>query len=179
MARQWSCCSVRLTAGKASWSQCRAADTRYESLLAHAALSRVSIPCLSVTGSCTRDRCGRGPVRVDIVGTRYEAGNEGKGLFFCMISCTRARVVCPFGVQVFVHPVVPVLNETRPIVKAFNQQLQSAVVRLGKTTAHLKWLDFSPDLLTADGLQVRPLLLCMSARRLDEQRARSTASASV
>ena len=49
--------------------------------------------------------------------------------------------------QVLVHPVPPVLNETRHIVKLFNAQLRAKVQKEPKLT----WLDFFDNLLSADG----------------------------
>jgi hypothetical protein len=51
--------------------------------------------------------------------------------------------------------VVPVLNETREIVKAFNKQLEAAVLVANKTHPQLKWLDMFHVLLTPDGTLVR------------------------
>ena len=45
------------------------------------------------------------------------------------------------------HPVPPVLNETRHIVKIFNRQLEAAV----KREPSLHYLDFFRELLSADG----------------------------
>jgi len=49
--------------------------------------------------------------------------------------------------QIFVHPIVPVLNETRHTVKLFNQILQHKV----EQTKQLRWLDFFPQLLSSTG----------------------------
>ena len=49
--------------------------------------------------------------------------------------------------QVLVHPVPPVLNETRHIVKLFNAQLRAKVQK----EPTLTWLDFFDGLLSADG----------------------------
>ena len=55
----------------------------------------------------------------------------------------------------FVHPVVPVLNETRAIVKAFNARLQAAVAAAQADTPGLKWLDMFDFLLSDDKEHVR------------------------
>ena len=52
---------------------------------------------------------------------------------------------CPFR---YIHPVIPVLNETRVIVTKYNAILRSAVE---SCSFGLKWLDFFGDLLTPDG----------------------------
>lgn len=49
--------------------------------------------------------------------------------------------------NIYIHPVVPVLNETRNIVKQFNEVYKEHVMR----TPGLHWLDFFGDLLTPDG----------------------------
>ena len=49
--------------------------------------------------------------------------------------------------KVYIHPVLPVLDITRPIVMQFNRILAS---RLVKETS-LYWLNFVNDLLTTDG----------------------------
>ena len=51
------------------------------------------------------------------------------------------------GLRAYMHPVVPVLNETRPVVLQFNAILRPLVEK----TPGLTWLDFFPRLLNADG----------------------------
>ena len=51
------------------------------------------------------------------------------------------------GFVAMVHPVPPVLNETRPVVKEFNAALAARVRR----ESTLRWLDFFDKLLTDDG----------------------------
>ena len=53
----------------------------------------------------------------------------------------------------YVHPVPPVLNETRALVKQFNGQLKKAV---RSAAGPLQWLDFFSGLLTEGGAQLRP-----------------------
>ena len=48
-----------------------------------------------------------------------------------------------------VHPVPPVLNETRHIVKQFNAALQAALAKLAH--ARIRYLDFFEQMLSADG----------------------------
>eukprot|EP01139_Manchomonas_bermudensis_P005484 Amastigsp_a175212_10.p3 type:complete len:185 gc:universal Amastigsp_a175212_10:560-6(-) len=55
------------------------------------------------------------------------------------------------GVRVIVHTAMPVLNETRPVVRAFNAQLVVAC-----RTALIPCLDFTEKLLTDDGAAFRP-----------------------
>ena len=59
-----------------------------------------------------------------------------------------------YTVQVFVHPVVPVLNETRAIVRAFNKQLEAAVLLRATTVSNLRWLPFFSSLLSDDAAAV-------------------------
>lgn len=56
--------------------------------------------------------------------------------------------------EIFVHPVPPVLSETRPVVQIFNRILQERLQRLQQNSIYgkdLHWLDFFPDLLTSKG----------------------------
>lgn len=56
---------------------------------------------------------------------------------------------------VYVHPVLPVLNETRTVVKQFNTILSREVQRKAATTPQLRWLPFFSNLLTPDREQLR------------------------
>jgi tetratricopeptide (TPR) repeat protein len=60
---------------------------------------------------------------------------------------TLVRLVARRGFVAMVHPVPPVLNETRPVVKEFNAALAARVRR----EPTLRWLDFFDKLLTDDG----------------------------
>lgn len=51
------------------------------------------------------------------------------------------------GIKAYVHPVVPVLNETRPVVMQFNEILRPLVEK----SPGLTWLDFFPRLLNSEG----------------------------
>eukprot|EP00002_Diphylleia_rotans_P031256 TRINITY_DN6488_c0_g1_i1.p1 TRINITY_DN6488_c0_g1~~TRINITY_DN6488_c0_g1_i1.p1 ORF type:complete len:531 (+),score=117.81 TRINITY_DN6488_c0_g1_i1:681-2273(+) len=51
------------------------------------------------------------------------------------------------NLSIYVHPVVPVLNETRHIVKIFNPIYQKRIL----TQTQAKWLDFFGDLLDGSG----------------------------
>lgn len=55
--------------------------------------------------------------------------------------------------QAFIHPIVPVLNETRHIVKAYNRIFER---RVKETKGRLRWLDFFDGLLTDDRSALRP-----------------------
>ncbi|CAM9963409.1 unnamed protein product, partial [Phaeothamnion confervicola] len=57
------------------------------------------------------------------------------------------------GFVAFVHPVVPVLNETRRIVTLYNHVLRAQVEAVAP---ELQWLEFFEGMLTADRKQLRP-----------------------
>ena len=61
--------------------------------------------------------------------------------------CTTISLWWVLGLQILVHPVVPVLDVTRPVVLAFNKQLHAAVV----ARPELRWLDGILDKLLVDG----------------------------
>jgi len=52
--------------------------------------------------------------------------------------------------HLFVHPVLPMLPETRPLVLAYNSLYREAVRRL-KLSPPCAWLDFFDDLFVAEG----------------------------
>jgi hypothetical protein len=54
------------------------------------------------------------------------------------------------SLDIHVHPVNPVLNETRGIVRIFNSALKSQVLL---KSPPLKWLDFFEDLIVFDEKQ--------------------------
>mmetsp|Transcript_18834 Transcript_18834/g.31491 ORF Transcript_18834/g.31491 Transcript_18834/m.31491 type:complete len:731 (+) Transcript_18834:36-2228(+) len=54
------------------------------------------------------------------------------------------------GFTVLVHPVPPVLNETRSVVTGFNATLKDRVT----LSPHLQWLDFFEKLLSPDGSEL-------------------------
>ncbi|KAK9812932.1 hypothetical protein WJX72_005941 [[Myrmecia] bisecta] len=63
--------------------------------------------------------------------------------------------------EVFVHPVPPVLNETRHVVKPFNEVLQAKITEISEQAAargRIHWLDDFDDLLTPDGCKLNPKL---------------------
>ena len=53
--------------------------------------------------------------------------------------------------NIYVHPVVPVLDLTRPIVMQFNKILASKLLR----EPQLHWLNFIGELLTDDGITLK------------------------
>jgi hypothetical protein len=56
--------------------------------------------------------------------------------------------------QAYIHPIVPVLNETRHIVKAYNRHFKERVLQRAK--GRLRWLEFFDELLTDDQKSLRP-----------------------
>eukprot|EP00903_Cladosiphon_okamuranus_P013727 g12780.t1 len=83
---------------------------------------------------------------------RYETPEEGAehtiGIFIEVAEdLARER-----GLRVFVHPVIPVLDETRNMVKMYNRVFRRMV---GKSK-HLHWLDFFDRLLDDEGTGLRP-----------------------
>ncbi|BBM97340.1 hypothetical protein MPTK1_1g04980 [Marchantia polymorpha subsp. ruderalis] len=66
--------------------------------------------------------------------------------------------------ELFVHPIPPVLNETRPLVQTFNRILEQRLLFYKKAHpaigGRLHWLDFVADLLTVEGLPVPFPLFC-------------------
>jgi hypothetical protein len=78
--------------------------------------------------------------------------------------------------DIFIHPVVPVLNETRQVVLKFNEILQFKISNEKKS---FHWLDFLPDLLTnnlqdlnssyeLDGTHLNPSYLYLLEREMNK-----------
>lgn len=60
---------------------------------------------------------------------------------------------------VYIHPVPPALDVTRSIVTAYNAVLKKSIVELSQLNSYkgrVHWLDFFRDLVTEDGLQLKP-----------------------
>ena len=55
------------------------------------------------------------------------------------------------NLRVFIHPIMPVLDETREMVKLYNSIYRAEVDKIPFVT----WLDFFDHLLTPDGLSLR------------------------
>lgn len=56
-----------------------------------------------------------------------------------------------YSFDLYVHPVLPVLDITRPMVIEFNKVLEKKIKEVNKTKLRLKWLDFFPSLLNEEG----------------------------
>mmetsp|Transcript_187 Transcript_187/g.368 ORF Transcript_187/g.368 Transcript_187/m.368 type:complete len:770 (+) Transcript_187:70-2379(+) len=61
-------------------------------------------------------------------------------------------IISIYDYTIYVHPISPVLDVTRHIVKLYNKVLKEQVL----LTPKLHWLDFFDALLTADGTSLRP-----------------------
>jgi hypothetical protein len=71
------------------------------------------------------------------------------------------RLIQDCNFEIFVHPVSPVLSETRAVVHIFNHVLQTRLHEAQQTSPcgkQLHWLDFFPDLLTPDGMVLSHLV---------------------
>lgn len=69
------------------------------------------------------------------------------------------RLISEHKFEIFVHPISPVLDITRPVVVAFMNQLKKAVEEATEKyslQAQLHWLDFFGQLLTTDGSGLNP-----------------------
>jgi hypothetical protein len=55
-----------------------------------------------------------------------------------------------YSFDIYVHPVLPVLDITRTMVIGFNQILENKIKEVNKNKLRLKWLDFFPSLLNEE-----------------------------
>lgn len=65
------------------------------------------------------------------------------------------RLVSQFKFRVYIHPIIPVLNETRSIVTVYNALYHHRITSRDMQRLGIEWLDFFDDLLTPQGL-LRP-----------------------
>eukprot|EP00741_Cyanophora_paradoxa_P008807 tig00001376_g8524.t1 len=84
---------------------------------------------------------------------RYASLEEAARTTVAIYVAALLRIKRHYGLTVYVHPVAPVLNETRHIVKTYVPLLREAVLA---TAGDLLWLDFFEQLLTPDGGALRP-----------------------
>jgi hypothetical protein len=82
---------------------------------------------------------------------RYQTIEEGVAVCVGIFRDAILAVVERYKFQVYIHPIVPVLTSTRPMVKAYNATLRAMV----DAEAALTWLDFFPQLLSPDGRHLR------------------------
>lgn len=72
------------------------------------------------------------------------------------------RLIQENGFEIFVHPIPPVLNETREVVKLYNSILELEVAKVANTKAaegKLHMLGFFSALLSPDRQFLRPDLV--------------------
>ncbi|GBG61368.1 hypothetical protein CBR_g20400 [Chara braunii] len=85
---------------------------------------------------------------------RYKDVAEGAAVSVGIYIKVLLKLINERKFEVFVHPVPPVLNETRPVVHIFTKTLQMEVLAAGRTEAasgRLHWLDFFDDFLDSEG----------------------------
>ena len=82
----------------------------------------------------------------------YESVEEGikatVGVFISLLK----ELIQKKKFKIYVHPILPVLNETREMVKLYNSIYKSEVDKM----SDVKWLDFFDDLLTPDRDKLKP-----------------------
>ena len=104
---------------------------------------------------------------------KYRSFEEGAEHTIGIFIATLLDLVKTRGLKAFIHPVVPVLDQTRDSVKKFNAIFRKMV----EETEGLTWLNFFDDLLTAegddlkeefklDGTHMHPAYLSLVAREL-------------
>ncbi|ETV89379.1 hypothetical protein, variant 1 [Aphanomyces astaci] len=104
---------------------------------------------------------------------RYETLEEGMAHTMSIFMDVVEDLVREFGFKAFIHPIVPVLDETRHIVQLYNRLFQAKVQ--GSTLCH--WMDFFDSLLTPynklqpsyvlDGTHLHPSYLSLWATTLE------------
>ncbi|KAL0051898.1 hypothetical protein WJX82_004074 [Trebouxia sp. C0006] len=92
---------------------------------------------------------------------KYETVDAAMDVLLHIYKDVLLQLVQDRGFEMFVHPIAPVLNETRHVVAPFNHKLQQQIEILSRAPeaqGRLHWLDFFPDLLTPDGSSLNPAL---------------------
>ncbi|KAL0028549.1 hypothetical protein WJX79_000906 [Trebouxia sp. C0005] len=92
---------------------------------------------------------------------KYETVDAAMDVLLHIYKDVLLKLVQERGFEMFVHPIAPVLNETRHVVAPFNNKLQQQIdilSRAPEAQGRLHWLDFFPDLLTPDGSSLNPAL---------------------
>ena len=82
---------------------------------------------------------------------RYERIEDGINLAIDVYIKAMQEVQAKKQLQVFVHPITPTLDVTRPTVKLFNSALKERLKETAKLTPPIKYLDFFERMLTPDG----------------------------
>jgi len=83
---------------------------------------------------------------------RYKTLEEGAEVCVDIFLRAIQQIISHYGFVVYVHPIVPVLNETRAMVKIYNRIFHRKVQKV----PNLKWLDFFGQMLTPAGDALRP-----------------------
>eukprot|EP01132_Coremiostelium_polycephalum_P003811 gene3811-4741_t len=84
---------------------------------------------------------------VSVERCRYKDIEEGMEVSIDIYIKALKDLISKYKYKIFIHPVVPVLNETRFLVKIFNRLLKQKIM----ATPGLVFLDFFENLLTPDG----------------------------
>lgn len=83
---------------------------------------------------------------------RYPDVDTGMRATIAIFMRALKRLVAARKFVAYVHPVVPVLDETRHLVTRYNAHFKAAVKHAGTGVA--TWLDFFPGMLTPDGAKL-------------------------
>ncbi|KAE9353071.1 hypothetical protein PF008_g5162 [Phytophthora fragariae] len=83
---------------------------------------------------------------------KYESIKEGMERTISIFMEALADVVGKYEFEAYIHPVVPVLDETRALVIQYNQLFRKQVAK----STICKWLDFFDDLVCDDPPKLRP-----------------------
>ncbi|KDO32857.1 hypothetical protein SPRG_02550 [Saprolegnia parasitica CBS 223.65] len=78
---------------------------------------------------------------------RYESVDEGMVATMSHFLRVLEALVCTHGFDAYIHPIVPVLDETRHLVRRYNALLRTRV----EAASFCKWLDCFEDLLGDNG----------------------------
>jgi hypothetical protein len=86
---------------------------------------------------------------------KYDSVQEGMVQTVEIFMDVLKRLVSQFQFKVYIHPIIPVLNETRSIVTVYNALYHHRITSPDMRALGIEWLDFFDDLLTPQGL-LRP-----------------------
>jgi len=92
--------------------------------------------------------CREGLV-ISVEKCRYENLDEGVETIVLLYIDILLDIVTRKNLRIFVHPVVPVLNETRHIVRIFNRILKEQLMK--RNHPKILWMEFFGDLLDNEG----------------------------
>ena len=80
---------------------------------------------------------------------KYPSVHEGMRSTIAIFSKVLSGLVATKKINAFVHPVLPMLKETRALVLAYNKLYQEATLKLASSNKKIKWLDFFSELVSA------------------------------